>query len=33
LKAFNRGFDYGTKELTEVIVKQDSQVAVAALES
>jgi 2-oxoglutarate ferredoxin oxidoreductase subunit gamma len=33
LKAFNRGFDYGTKELTEVIVKQDSQVAVGALES
>ncbi len=33
LKAFNRGFDYGTKELTEVIVKQDSQVAVAALET
>ncbi len=33
LKAFNRGFDYGTKELTEVIVKQDSQVAVGALET
>jgi len=33
LKAFNRGFDYGTKELAEVIVKQDSQVAVAALET
>jgi len=32
LKAFNSGFDYGTKELTEVIVKQESQVAVAALE-
>jgi 2-oxoglutarate ferredoxin oxidoreductase subunit gamma len=33
LKAFNRGFDYGTRELTEVIVKQDSQVAVGALET
>ena len=33
LKAFDRGFDYGTKELSEVIVKQDSQVAVAALET
>ena len=33
LKAFNSGFDYGTKELAEVIVKQDSQVAVAALET
>ncbi len=33
LKAFNRGFDYGTKELAEVIVKQDSQVAVGALET
>jgi 2-oxoglutarate ferredoxin oxidoreductase subunit gamma len=33
LKAFDRGFDYGAKELTEVIVRQDSQVAVAALES
>lgn len=33
LKAFDRGFDYGAKELTEVIVKQESQVAVAALEN
>ena len=33
LKAFDRGFEYGTKELSEVIVKQDSQVAVAALET
>ncbi|HTZ71138.1 MAG TPA: 2-oxoacid:acceptor oxidoreductase family protein [Acetobacteraceae bacterium] len=33
LKAFDRGFDYGTKELSEVIVKQESQVAVAALEN
>jgi len=33
LKAFDRGFDYGTKELAEVIVKQDSQIAVAALET
>ena len=33
LKAFDRGFEYGTKELTEVIVKQESQVAVAALEN
>jgi len=33
LKAFDRGFDYGTKELNEVIVKQDSLVAVAALET
>jgi len=32
LKAFDRGFEYGTKELSEVIVKQESQVAVAALE-
>ncbi len=33
LKAFDRGFDYGTKELSEIIVKQESQVAVAALEN
>jgi len=33
LRAFDRGFEYGTKELSEVIVKQDSQVAVAALET
>jgi 2-oxoglutarate ferredoxin oxidoreductase subunit gamma len=35
LKAFDRGFHYGTSELSEVIVKQDyrSQVAVAALET
>jgi 2-oxoglutarate ferredoxin oxidoreductase subunit gamma len=33
LKAFDQGFEYGTKELTETIVKQESQVAVGALES
>jgi len=33
LKAFDRGFEYGTKELSEIIVKQESQVAVAALET
>jgi len=33
LKAFDRGFDYGTKELSQVIVKQDSLVAVAAIET
>jgi 2-oxoglutarate ferredoxin oxidoreductase subunit gamma len=33
LKAFDRGFEYGVKELTEVIVKQESEVAVAALEN
>jgi 2-oxoglutarate ferredoxin oxidoreductase subunit gamma len=33
LKAFDRGFEYGTKELTQTIVKQESQVAVGALES
>ena len=33
LKAFDRGFEYGTRELSEVIVKQESQVAVAALEN
>jgi len=33
LKAFDRGFEYGMKELSEVIVKQESQVAVAALET
>jgi 2-oxoglutarate ferredoxin oxidoreductase subunit gamma len=33
LKAFDRGFEYGAKELTELIVKQDSHVAVGALET
>jgi 2-oxoglutarate ferredoxin oxidoreductase subunit gamma len=33
LKAFDRGFEYGTKALTEVIVKEEPQVAVEALES
>jgi len=33
LKAFDRGFEYGTNELSEVIVKQESQVAVATLET
>ena len=33
LKAFDRGFEYGTKELNEVIVQPDPQVAVAALET
>lgn len=33
LKAFDSGFEYGTKELSEIIVKQESQVAVAALEN
>ena len=33
LRAFDRGFEYGEKELTETIVKQESQVAVGALES
>lgn len=32
LKAFDRGFDYGSKELTQTIVKQESRVSVAALE-
>ena len=33
LKAFDRGFDYGAKELTQTIVKQEPQrVSVAALE-
>jgi 2-oxoglutarate ferredoxin oxidoreductase subunit gamma len=32
LKAFDKGFDYGTNELTQTIVKQDSRVSVAALE-
>jgi len=31
-RAFDKGFEYGTKALTETIVKQDSQVAVGALE-
>jgi 2-oxoglutarate ferredoxin oxidoreductase subunit gamma len=33
LKAFDRGYEYGVKALTETIVKQDSLVAVAALET
>jgi 2-oxoglutarate ferredoxin oxidoreductase subunit gamma len=33
LKAFDRGFEYGTRELSEVIVKQESLVAVAARET
>jgi 2-oxoglutarate ferredoxin oxidoreductase subunit gamma len=33
LKAFDRGFEYGVKELSEVIVKQDSLVAVEAIEN
>ena len=33
LKAFDRGFEYGAKSLTEVIVKQESEVAVGALEN
>jgi 2-oxoglutarate ferredoxin oxidoreductase subunit gamma len=33
LKAFDRGLEYGTKALTEVIVKEEPQVAVGALES
>ena len=33
LRAFDRGFEYGKKELSEVIVKQESLVAVAALET
>ena len=33
LKAFDRGLEYGKKELSEVIVKQESLVAVAALET
>jgi 2-oxoglutarate ferredoxin oxidoreductase subunit gamma len=32
LRAFDRGFDYGAKELTQTIVKQESQVSVGALE-
>ena len=32
LKAFDRGYQYGEKALTESIVKQESEVAVAALE-
>ena len=32
-KAFDRGYEYGVKALHETIVKQDSLVAVAALES
>ena len=33
LQAFDRGFEYGAKALTEVIVQQESEVAVAALEN
>ena len=33
LRAFDKGFEYGKKELSETIVKQDMQVAVAALET
>ncbi len=33
LKAFDKGFEYGTKALTETIVKQEPLVAVGALES
>jgi 2-oxoglutarate ferredoxin oxidoreductase subunit gamma len=33
LKAFDRGFEYGQKALNEVLIKQESQVAVAALET
>jgi 2-oxoglutarate ferredoxin oxidoreductase subunit gamma len=32
LRAFDKGFDYGAKELTQTIVKQESQVSVGALE-
>jgi 2-oxoglutarate ferredoxin oxidoreductase subunit gamma len=32
LRAFDRGFDYGAKELTQTIVKQESRVSVGALE-
>lgn len=32
LKAFDRGFEYGMKELTQTIVKQESRVSVGALE-
>jgi 2-oxoglutarate ferredoxin oxidoreductase subunit gamma len=32
LTAFDKGFEYGTRELTQVIVKQKSQVAVGSLE-
>ena len=32
LRAFDKGFDYGTKELTQTIVKQELLVSVAALE-
>jgi len=33
LKAFDRGYDYGMKELTESIVKQEPEVAVEAIET
>ena len=33
LKAFDRGYDYGQKELSEKIVQQEADVAVAALET
>jgi 2-oxoglutarate ferredoxin oxidoreductase subunit gamma len=32
LTAFDKGFEYGTRELTQVIVKQESQVAVGSLD-
>jgi 2-oxoglutarate ferredoxin oxidoreductase subunit gamma len=32
LRAFDKGFDYGARALTETIVKQESRVSVAALE-
>ena len=33
LKAFDRGYEYGIRELKEIIVKQESEVAVGALEN
>jgi Pyruvate/2-oxoacid:ferredoxin oxidoreductase gamma subunit len=33
LKAFDRGYEYGVQALQAVIVKQESEVAVAALEN
>jgi 2-oxoglutarate ferredoxin oxidoreductase subunit gamma len=33
LRAFDKGFEYGKRELSETIVKQDMQVAVATLEA
>ena len=32
LRAFDKGFDYGARALTETIVKQDARVSVGALE-